>query len=88
MRARAVSLVRGLGAACRALGPALLLSSAASGQSRVRIDFTGADLRYADTLNATSFGVSPAFQLESARASVRGAGTFSRLGSAGWSGWE
>lgn len=85
MRQRAVTLVRGLRATCRALVSALLLTSAAAAQRTVHIDVTGADLRYADTLNATSFGVSPALELQSARASLRAAGTFSRLGSAGWS---
>ena len=85
MRQRAVTLLRGLRAMCRALVSALLLTSAAAAQRTIHIDVTGADLRYADTLNATSFGVSPALELQSARASLRAAGTFSRLRSAGWS---
>lgn len=85
MRQGVVTLLRGVRALCRALAPVLLLTSVAAAQRTIRIDFTGADLRYADTLNATSFGVSPALELQSTRASLRAAGTFSRLGTAGWS---
>src|SRR5262245_11827337 len=48
------------------------------------VDLGGANLRYADTLNASAVLLSPTFQIRSARATARALGTFAQLDAGAW----
>lgn len=62
-----------------ALGLALGASAAQAQRSRVTLDVTSARMRYADSVSATAFSLSPNIRAASDRTSVDAAGTLSRL---------
>jgi hypothetical protein len=64
----------------------LAFTSVAAAQPILTLDVGGARIRYADTLSANAFALTPALRLESERASLGASGTFSRLGGIGWTG--
>ena len=66
--------------------PFLALTSVAAAQPSFTLDVGGARIRYADSLSTNAFALTPDLRLQSDRASLRAAGTLSRLGGIGWTG--